>query len=96
MVRFEMANLPRTKNSSTTVPKVVLRVLKIVEPPNLDDADAASQIFVEGQLVQKYDLRTRTTTGTWSMRQRSEDHLITPSSKKLLWETYLKDEVVDS
>ena len=73
--------------TSDTTPKVVLRVLKIIEPPK---PEVAGQIFEEGQLVQKYDFRTGATVGPWSTTRKAEDRFITPSSRKLLEETYLR------
>ena len=90
LVRFEMANLSPKMGTSDTTPKVVLRVLKIIDPPKPEDAEVAGQIFEEGQLVQKYDFRTGATVGPWSTTRKVEDRFITPISRKLLEETYLR------
>ncbi|TEB13306.1 hypothetical protein FA13DRAFT_959537 [Coprinellus micaceus] len=90
LVRFEMANLPRKADSSNTTPKVVLRVLRMLEPPTPKDAEIASLIFKEGQLIQKYDVRTGMTTGPWSTTRMVDDRFVLPSSRKLLEETYLR------
>jgi hypothetical protein len=58
LVRFEMAILPHNKGASDPIPKVVLRVLKVLEPPSSKDAEVANLIFQEGQLIQKYDFST--------------------------------------
>ncbi|TEB29905.1 hypothetical protein FA13DRAFT_1860914 [Coprinellus micaceus] len=42
LVRFEMANFPREPGASESIPKVVLRVLEITEPPKAEDAEIAS------------------------------------------------------
>ena len=78
LVRFEMANLLRTRHSdaSDTISKVVVRVLKIIEPPAPEDAEAASRFFEEGRLVQRYSFRTGTTGEPWSTTRQGEDRLI--------------------
>ncbi|TEB18489.1 hypothetical protein FA13DRAFT_1745712, partial [Coprinellus micaceus] len=84
-----MVNLPRKPGASESIPKVVLRALEIVEPPKAEDAEFASQIFPEGQLVQKHDSLTKKILGPWLTSRKSEDRFITPTSRKLLEETYL-------
>jgi hypothetical protein len=84
-----MAKFAHKRGASDSIPKVVLRVLKIVEPPKAEDAEVASQIFQEGQLVQRYDFRTGKTAGPWWITRGGENRFITPTSKKLLEETYL-------
>ncbi|TEB29863.1 hypothetical protein FA13DRAFT_1814956 [Coprinellus micaceus] len=91
LVRFEMANLPCKADSSNTTPKVVLRALRMLEPPTPKDAEFASLIFKEGQLIQKYDVRTGMTTGPRSTTRMVEDRFVLPSSRKLLEETYLRE-----
>jgi hypothetical protein len=89
LVRFEMANFPREPGASESIPKVVLRVLEITEPPKAEDAQIASQIFSEGQLLHKYDFLKKKVIRPWSTTWKSEDRFITPTSRKLLEETYL-------
>jgi hypothetical protein len=84
LVRFELAQLKPDGE-----PKLVLRVLKIIEPPEPEDAEIANEIFREGQLVHKYHLVKRKRTGPWTIRRTAEDRFISPSSRKILEETYL-------
>jgi hypothetical protein len=72
--------------------KVVLRVLKILEPPKPEDAEIANQIFKEGELVHYYNLETGTRMGPWSLTRQAEDRFITPSSRKILEDTYLAEQ----
>jgi hypothetical protein len=69
-------------------PKVVIRLLKIIEPPKLEDAKIANEIFREGELVHKYNMLTRRRR-PWSTTRSAEDRFITPSSRKVLEEMYL-------
>ncbi|TEB28707.1 hypothetical protein FA13DRAFT_1871271 [Coprinellus micaceus] len=83
LVRFELAKLEPDGE-----PKVVIRVLKIIEPPKLEDAKIANEIFREGELVHKYNMLTRRRR-PWSTTRSAEDRFITPSSRKVLEEMYL-------
>lgn len=84
MVRFELARVKPLGE-----PALVLRVLKIVEPPTPEDAEIANELFREGELIYKYDLVERKRTKLWTINRASEDRFITPSSRKILEETYL-------
>ena len=74
-------------------PKVVLRVLKILEPPKPEDAEIANQIFKEGELVHYYNVETGKRMGPWSLTRQAEDRFVTPNSRKILEDTYLAKQV---
>ncbi|KAJ3542160.1 hypothetical protein NMY22_g3622 [Coprinellus aureogranulatus] len=92
MVRFEVANVQKTRPASRNRDRaqVVLRVLKIIEPPSAEDSEIVNQMFQEGKLAQVFDLKTRTTIGPWA--SRNPHSFMTPSSMKVLEDLYLKQE----
>ena len=87
LVRFEVSRV-----EASAEPKVVLRVLKILEPPKPEDAEIANQIFKEGELVHYYNLETGTRMGPWSLTREAEDRFVTPSSREILEDTYLAEQ----
>ncbi|KAJ3543102.1 hypothetical protein NMY22_g3264 [Coprinellus aureogranulatus] len=90
IVRLELANIEETQlKARNKDAKVVLRVLKIVEPPGSEDSPV-NQIYKEGELVQRFDLRSSSIVGPWICR--NPHRFISPSSMKVLEQLYLKKE----
>lgn len=92
-MRLEVANFSRRPRHRPGL-RVVLRVLKIVEPPKPEDAEVANQVFREGELAQEYNLQKGAVIGPWAKGPRWYKPIITPSSLQLLKDTYLTDEVL--
>jgi hypothetical protein len=70
-------------------PKVVIRVLKIIESLKPENAEIANEVFREGEFVHRYHMVTRKRMEPWSTTRSAEDRFITSRSRKVLEEMYL-------